>query len=328
MTSEKWTLSLSVRLLSEDAITGLSPESKFEVGAIHVTVLERHGHLVLQARDFESEEAALAFVPRLKASLWNLTLQQGIAFVPFFEQRRITPTDDPEESGRKFSEQPGQTHSGPIHGLTEDEGIAVYKTGETIIFASMHGRMRTLTPWALAERVLCEGARIDNSAFDGEYPALYTALDLYLAHLSETSMRARFLTLVMALEVLSPVTEKHAEVIALLESFSAEAKARLSTELDENVRDAIETLVRDLAFRKETSIRRRVRQLILDTAPIPEPERANLARCVVKAYDLRSALVHQGAVKVQDLNAAFEVVHRALKLILKACLMDPHLLPK
>lgn len=317
MPAEKWTLRLSVKLLSEKSVSGLDAEPTFQVGTVQVTAKERAGHFILLASDFDSEADAVAYIPHLQAGLWNVAVDRNIAFVPYFEQRYITRTDDPEQAARNLNKQFSLSYTGPVHGLTEEAGVTVYRTGENIRFISMNATGYVSTPWTMVEKALSEGIQLGNVVSDQTNPRLATALDLYLAHLSESSIRARFLTLMMALEVLAPVAEKHAEAVVLLQDFAATVQAKLNTTLDDDACDALQALLREIDFRREISIRRRVRKLVLDVAPLSEPELSELARKVVDAYDLRSSLVHTGTVDVQALGDAYAVALNAIKLILQ-----------
>lgn len=321
MPTEKWTLRLSVKLLEEKSLSGLESEPAFQVGAVEISAKARAGHLVLQACDFDSEAAAMAYVPQLKAGLWNLAIDRNISFIPYFEQRHITRTDDPEQAGRNLSQQFNLPYTGPVHGLTEEAGVTVYRSGENIRFISMSATGYVSTPWAMVEKALGEGIQLGSAVSEQLDSDLATALDLYLAHLSEISIRARFLTLMMALEVLAPVTEKHVDAVVLLKDFSATVQTKLNEVLDEDARDALQALLREIDFRKENSIRRRVRKLVLDVVPLPESELKELARKVVSAYDLRGSLVHTGAVDNQALSDAHAVALKATKLILKERLL-------
>lgn len=317
MIVDKWTLRLSVKVLGEKPLLGLEAEPTFHAGTILITAKERAGHLILQACDFDTEAAAVAYVPHLKTGLWNLTIDKNIAFIPYFEQRCITRPDDPEQAARNLERNFNDPYTGPVHGLSDEAGVTVYRTGENIKFLAMGSPIVYVsTPWAMAEKALSEGIQLGNAGSDENDPNLATALDLYLAHFSESSIRARFLVLVTALEVLAPVTEKHADVVAILTDFAATVHAKLNTTSNDEARDALQALVRDIEFRKETSIRRRVRRLILDDAPLSEQERIECARKVVKAYDLRGSMVHTGAVDAQALSDAHSVALNAVKLIL------------
>ncbi|MEK8078567.1 hypothetical protein [Pseudomonas sp. XK-1] len=324
MPAEKWTLRLSVKLLGEKSVSGLESEPTLQVGAVHITVKERSGHLVLQAYDFDSEATAVAFISQLKEGLWNLVIDRNISFIPYFEQRQITRPDDPEQAARNLNQQFSLPYTGPVHGLTEEAGVTVYRSGENIRFVSGSASGHVFTSWAMVEKTLSEGMQLGGVVSEQTDPRLAIALDLYLAHLSETSIRTRFLTLMMALEVLAPVVEKHVDAVVLLKDFADTVQARLSAASDEETCDALQALLREIDFRKETSIRRRVRKLVLDVVSLSEPELSELARKVVKAYDLRSSLVHTGDVDAQALNDAYAVTLNVARLILKARLRGRH----
>jgi len=317
MTGETWTLRVSVKLLEEKSISGLESEPTFQFGTAEFKAKLSAGHLILEACYFESEAAALAYVPLLKGGLWNVAIDRRISFVPYFEQRTITRSGDPEQLGRKFSQDWGHPYTGPVHGLTEEAGVTVYRTGENIRFASMSASGYSFTRWPMVETALIEGMQLGGAFSEPTCSRLTVALDLYLAHLSEVSVRARFLTLIMVLEVLAPVTEKHPDTVSLLQGFAATVQIKLDEARDKETQDAMQALLNDFKFRKEMSIRRRVRQLILDEVPLPEPELSELSRKVVSAYDLRGSLVHTGEVKDLALSEAYFVALEATKLVLR-----------
>jgi len=97
-----------------------------------------------------------------------------------------------------------------------------------------------------------------------------------------------------------------------------QVQVQLAETMEEEERDALEALLREIDFKKETAIRRRVRSLVLAEAPLAKDSRMCLARKVVKAYDLRGSVVHTGAVDLQALNEANETALKAVKLLLRA----------
>jgi hypothetical protein len=131
---------------------------------------------------------------------------------------------------------------------------------------------------------------------------LQVALELYGAHFVETSVRARFLLLVMVLEVLATATQRSAAALALLEKWSTEAKAA-AAELEEDApeRGDLDDLVKGVPFMRQGSIRGRVRELVRRSAPQAAEGRA-WAKRGVALYDLRSRLVHDGFLSAADLE--------------------------
>jgi hypothetical protein len=316
-----YTLRVSVKTLGEGPVNGLESEPTIEVGKTRLTVKQRGRFLILLARDFPSESDAAAFLPKLKGGLWNLAIEHNIAFTPYFGRREIAHPEDPYTAARTLAKAFGTAIAEPVqpvHGLTEEEGVTIFRSDENIRFIGMGDvTARVSTAWAAVATTLIsciERVRILSDDADDQ---LATATDLYLSSFYESSVRARFLTLMMALEVLAPVTDKHVTAVSLLIDLQEKIDARLAIESDIEARDSLEALRRETEFRKETSIRRRIRRLVLDQAPLSDADRQALAKQVVVAYDLRGSVVHTGAVDSKALAAANEVVLHAIKLLLR-----------
>jgi len=122
----------------------------------------------------------------------------------------------------------------------------------------------------------------------------------------------------MCLEVLAPIAEKHTIAVQALSEFKTKVEAQLAEAMEEEERDALTALLREIDFKKETSVRRRVRSLVLAEAPLTQDARDDLAKQVVDAYDLRGSIVHTGAVDSKALNEASETTLKAVKLLLRA----------
>ena len=324
MTTSRYTLRLSVRPLGKAPIDGLESEPVIAIGRLKVTLKQRGAFLVFQADDFASEAEAEAFLPKLKGGLLSLALEYNIAFTPYFERRDITRTEDPYAAARNIAKSfgmPLEEQVKPVHGLTEEEGYTIFRTDETIKFLGFAGGSASASIGLdSASRALSHGIEQVRLSPDDAHGALDIALDLYLSSFYEVSIRARFLTLMMALEVLAPVTEKHLAAVQMLTNLQTAIDGQLATETDPDARDALESLRRDTKFRKETSIRRRIRRLVLDNVPLNEADRESLAKKVVAAYDLRGSVIHTGTVDTNALAVANETALYVIKLLLKGLL--------
>lgn len=280
---------------------------------------QRDRYLVLKAAEFVTEDDANRFLPNLKVGLWNLALEYNIAFIPDFTLRQITRSADPEAAGRNLAKSFGFPALGPVHGLADEGGVTIYPIDQELKFISFGaGSGYVTTRLKDVIRVITEGIQTANADLISQDKRLATAIDLYLAHFYEQSQRARFLTLVMILEVMAPVTEKHVLVQEMISRWKIEIQERIKQQSDANALDALEALNRELEFRKETSIRRRVRQLILELALLDYEVRTELARRVISAYDLRGELVHSGTVDDGQLREALDVILKTVKLLLRA----------
>jgi len=159
---------------------------------------------------------------------------------------------------------------------------------------------------------------------------LRLAFELWTAYHREHSLRAKFLTLVMALEVLSPPISKHEVAIAFTDRWNAELTAAMqdfARGSDEH--DALESLRREVCFRRDRSIRGALRAHVLNVVNQCEPESGTrIAALAVRAYDLRGALVHEGRLGSADLSEGHQAARESVRALLLAMLgIPPRLLP-
>jgi len=294
---QTFTLRISVRTLEQAPIAELESPRGFDVLGVPFDLEQRDSRLILSARGFASPEMARTFAARLKAGLWNVSLEHGIAFSPEFEERQVHKPADPESAGRNLSASFGLPNLGPVHGLTEEGGTTIFPSGDRVRFLSGEGSGPFVpVPFDQVTRTLSLAIKNSRAGEATKDERLATAFDLFIGHLYETTIRAQFLTLMMVLEVLAPVTKGHHLVQKLISKWHEEIMLMRSqtTESDSDARDALDALKYEIHYRKETSKRRRVRQLILDEAPLDWADKESLAKKVVEAYDLRGVLVHNG----------------------------------
>lgn len=249
--------------------------------------------------------------------LWNLALEYNIAFVPDFEEQRVDFFPDPVLAGKNIALSIGKTYSGPVHGFSIKEGVSIFPSGNIISRMDVSGTIRHSMGLEKVVEALSNGIESSKHRPFVMDKALSTALDLYLGNFYERSIRARFLTLMMALEAMAPLTEKHTAAQIVIKKWKGEIQEPLTQTYDKDTRDALEALGRELNFRRETSIRRRVRKLILDEAPFDDCGKESLAKKVVGAYDLRGKLAHSGSVDDNKLHEAFDITLQAVKTILR-----------
>jgi hypothetical protein len=118
-----------------------------------------------------------------------------------------------------------------------------------------------------------EGFKVANADAVVADSRLCTALDLYCAHFTEVSENAKLLTLAMAMECLTVRSDKHSVALALIDRWEAEIDEEMdSYGVETEERAALESLKKQLIFRRETSIRQLVRELIRSTFSDENPE--------------------------------------------------------
>jgi hypothetical protein len=157
---------------------------------------------------------------------------------------------------------------------------------------------------------------------------LRTSVQLYSDSYREPSIRAKFLTMVMALEVLTHPIPKHPIAQMLLDRFEDEVNNEIASyRKDSDEWESLDSLIREIAFRRESSLRSRIRALVLTTlSGLPPEDLRQRAKDAVWVYDQRSALVHDGSLPDEILAKAYELAKRTLVDVLreKAALQSPN----
>ena len=151
-------------------------------------------------------------------------------------------------------------------------------------------------------------------------PRFRTAVDLFAAAGFEDSGPARLLTYSMAMEVLAPPIVKHDVAQTLIARWHEELIAAKSVHPPTSPEAAaLESLERELLVRREASIRWRIRQFVQTTlAAVGATDAGLLARTAVHAYDLRSALVHDGSLAGDALGSAIADFRLVLERLFEA----------
>ena len=296
---------------------------RLTTGEIRLTISKSSPYLVLRAEPFVSEDAARAYLPSLWGGLAWMAVQAGTVFAAEMEIGKIVFAEDPEEAAVNLSKSLGLQNKGPVHGMGNGNQPSIVPIGKNILL-SIPGSAtvsQTFTKdWI--EGPLTESLRAPGvpSVYDNERTEKPQSSCFCDAH-RERSLRSKFLTLVMALEVLSEPTKKHEVAQQLLDDLEgAIAKRRTSFENDSDEWHALDALKRELCFRRETSLRSRIRQLVLNGFPNVvdwKPGNTGLGKWV-SAYDVRSELVHDGTVPKTKLTRAHSVARSIVRDLLEA----------
>src|SRR5262245_28779546 len=185
-------------------------------------------HHILTIADFQTEKEARGFLTRAHAAFAWLLLQKGVVADAALDPQPIKYSDDPEQAGQNLSRSFGGAKFDPVDAIIDGAQAAVYPTAKAVKKATGYPADVFVTiPSATALQVILEGAAFPRSEdFVGD-PKLGVALSLYGAFFTETSAKARFLTLIMALESIATATLKPARVSWLLERWEQELAAIL-----------------------------------------------------------------------------------------------------
>ena len=173
-----------------------------------------------------------------------------------------------------------------------------------------------LTEEALKPQI-CE---ISHSLFaSSNSERLRTSLELYGSHFHEREARVRFLLLVMAIESLATPSTKHPVALYLISQWQDQLhteKAQRESSSPEFV--ALEALERELLFRRDDSIRSQVRGLVSSCVRSNGAEAREVVKRAMKAYDLRSKLVHTGHLDATEIAQGEKDAQEVLEFVLES----------
>jgi hypothetical protein len=303
-------------------VTGEKGPIPVDAGEIQLTLELSPPYVVLRAEPFPSEEAAAEFLPRLWGAVAWMSVDLVTGFAAEMTPDAVTYADDPDKAAENLSKSFGLAIEGPVHGLVNGNFPSILPLGKTI---------RTITAGDASlivsrgrEQVaasLAEGLRVPGTATVYGDERLKTAIELFSDSDRESSVRSKFVTLISALEVLAPPILKHPIAQQLIDEFKDQASQMMATTAEgSEERHALESLQRELLFRREASIRSRVRELVLAGLPssLPGAERELRTRRAVSAYDDRGRLLHDGTLANEDLVKGYEVARSLVRDLLLA----------
>jgi hypothetical protein len=147
---------------------------------------------------------------------------------------------------------------------------------------------------------------------------LRTALELYGSHFHEREARVRFLLLVMAIESLATPSAKHPVALHLIDQWQIQLKAEQAQHASSSPEfEALEALARELLFRRDDSIRSQIRRLVSSCASSRDAEAREVVSRAMKAYDLRSTLVHTGHLTATEIEQGESHARAVLEFVIE-----------
>lgn len=188
--------------------------------------LNRSGRFyVLTIDGFESPDAAKDFTTSVWAGLTWALLNRGVAFRAVLEPRDVVFPEDPVEAAKNVLGSSGIELNQPLDGLADGNAPCVYPSDKHVwVIAPNPVTVQMGVPVEQFFEYFVEGLAATNSHAVVSDIRLRTALELYRTHFTETSLQARLLTLVMALECLTIKSDKHSVVLELIAKWQAEIK--------------------------------------------------------------------------------------------------------
>lgn len=268
-----------------------------------------------------SEEHCHQYAKRIWSGLNWLLLKTGVAPIVSLKFDRVAYAENAEEAARNLEREWGIPYSGPIHGLANEDMLCAHPSGQNIRFCAVGSPGAVVsTPVSRVIAAVDEGIEIRAGIETIEDRKLQVALDLYAAYWLEHSDRARLLTLILALESLMTYPPRHKIVRELLDKWKPDIE-RCMQQLKKGTAEftALESLDKELFFKKTDSLRRQVRSLALEAFEFLNIDNAeDRAREAVWVYDQRSTLVHEGELPPAVLRKATRIAKDIVQQVLEA----------
>ena len=260
---------------------------------------------ICKIKGFTSEFAAKKYLKRFWVGLAWVMLNHDLAFSISLDFDKVAYTEDSKLAAESLNKNFALKIE-KVDGFINEGCPAVYPSDKIIKVLGASADFAILTPIEKVYPTLMKGTNEFNFSDIFDNSKLRTALDLYNSYFYEYSLKAKFLTLIMALEVLTNSTSKSKRVLHVIEKWKGEIEHEKS-KLDKNNKDfeAFEALERELLFRQENSLRSRIRELVYESLnDTNNPDAEKYARKAVKLYDQRSQLVHEGTLPNKILKDA------------------------
>ena len=291
--------SVRVSLLPPDGRRISHDELQRTVGHLTFTLSWDGQYHILLVDGFRSDHDGNAFLESLHSSIAWLLLDCDVPVEAELTPQHVEYCEDPVLAAQNVSKNLGLQFES-LDGILDGAKAAVFETTKRLCVMVANAPSVYVT--VSAEKVLdaiLEGSHFTGSTKLASDPKLRVALKLYGAYFTEASTTARFLTLIMALEALASPVPRPPRTVEMLNSWAAEVDSQLSqVGLDSEDAAALEALRQEVLFRRESSIRSQIRQLIFST--LQHDNDVNIqTRLGLRLYDLRSRLVHDGSIDPQ-----------------------------
>jgi hypothetical protein len=296
-------------------VTGLDIAYTFVVDNLQCSLSAEQPYLVIRVQPFSSEQEALAFIPRLWGALAWISVELRTGFIAKMQPDSVTYVDDPLVAARNLEKSLDIPDTGPVHGTVNGHMPAAIPL-EKNIRAWKLGEITATVTYPINKYAPSFSRALDRSSIASLYndEKLRTAIELLSDSQRESSLRSKFLTCITALEVLANPVLKHEVAQRLLSQLNDMIQEQMSIyQSDTNEHHALESLQRELIFRREASLRSSIRKLVLDgLTDLTENDRVARSREAVWAYDFRGSLVHDGIAANAELHRAHDIAYQTL----------------
>lgn len=276
-----------IKLITLDNSAEISLEAHSE------SKISETNHLVMFGRGFGSKKEARKVGIRAKRALW-LT---GVDIRFGLDLGSDSPSGVITKKGKEvFEEKIGKEV------LPDTHGLMVYQNGEEKVLINFEAEAQVKKPTSKFENSFSDHFFAKNMNKKVELGA-----ELYNLSHFESSDRAKFLTLISVIEVLSPNLQSPEIVRIFVEKKILPLTDTLKSKLEnegwdsDRVNKEIQSFKSRLGYLKNRSFRQKVRHLIKKYLSNQKYLEKDAGDFFDKCYDLRSKMVHDGEIE-EELN--------------------------
>lgn len=295
-------------------------EDVVKIGHLHFHISKQENWYILEIDRFKSEDEAVEFSNQLWAGFMWVILNANLAPSASLEIQEVTYSKDPIVTGKNLARSFGLPDGEAVDSLIDGSRPAIFLSDKKI--RKLTGGDIQVTIGIQSKRIfeiLSEHFNFSKPSEPFNDNKLRVAVELYAAYFTESSPNARFLTLVMALETLAKGVNRPQVILDLLKKWQDEVDQIKLSNSDNELTTVLDSLSKELLFRKENSIRNQIRTLVLETLrKAGDVDAEQTANATVKIYDYRSSLVHDGKLDVQTLNQSTADAKLIVERVLRA----------
>lgn len=295
-------------------------EDTVEIGSKCFHMSKQGNWYVLKIDGFKSEIEAIKFYNQLWAGFMWVILNANLAPSATLEIQKVTYSEDPITTGINIAKSFGFPNGESVDSLIDGSRPAIFLSDKKI--KTLVGGEVQITIGIPSNRIfelLNEHSNFSKPAEPFNDNKFHVAVELYAAYFTESSPNARFLTLVMALETLAQGVSRPQTILDLLKKWEGEVEQVKLSNNDSELVAALDSLLNELLFKKENSIRSQIRSTVRETLMnAGESDAEEAAKSATKIYDNRSTLVHEGALEAQTLSQSTAEAKLIVERVLRA----------
>lgn len=290
---------------------------------LSLSIFRQNNFYVMEIKGFESEQAAKEYLNRVWAGMAWVSLNTCIPFSAEIILGNVTFSTDLELATKNLAKSFDLHIDGGVDGLASgDQDPIVFSSNKNIRSISFTGSASSSSPLSFNDiwHHLIEVISAPSTADITLNPKLRTAFELYSAHHYEITQNAKFLTLIISLEILFEEKSKTKNALYLLNKWESDLD-KIQIDLGENSNDYISLteLKRELFYRKSNSKRSQMRYLIRETFSGEDKDNIQeIEKKAVYLYDKRSVLVHNGRLPSEVLDTVLKDTKLIVEKVLKA----------